>query len=399
MMALSLAVAITLEDNNVERLSRQMALSHLSQLVTTRRWNAEHNGVYVFVTDQSQPNPYLAKDPARDLTTTGGRLLTKINPAYMTRQLSELAAKTEAFRLHMTSLDPISPANAPTDWEREALKAFEMGAQEVHTFAEDDGVRSYRYMTPLKFLPDCIKCHELTSDNTGKIRGGITLTLLNPPNIDHSWTITGHLIIAVAGVGAITALGRKLIAIYAKTERDALIDPLTGVYNRRQLIDRLTQDLRASHRTGAPLGFIMLDIDNFKKYNDTFGHLEGDKALKAVASAMGLALRRPQDLAARFGGEEFVGVLPQTTMSGLMKVAERIRADVEGLAIPHPENEKHGVLTVSLGAALYDGKPEDPYSHETLTRLINQADVALYRAKELGRNRIEIAEGIKAGSG
>lgn len=99
--------------------------------VVYRRWNAGHGGVYVPVTGETQPNPYLSGIPERDITTPSGRLLTLVNPAYMTRQVHELAEQEYGVRGHITSLNPIRPENAPDPWEAEALKAFERGAAEV----------------------------------------------------------------------------------------------------------------------------------------------------------------------------------------------------------------------------------------------------------------------------
>jgi signal transduction histidine kinase len=145
-------------------------------VVLTRAWNAGHGGVYVPVSEQVQPNPYL-KHPRRDLTTDDGRRLTMINPAFMTRQISELAQKKGGTVFHITSLKPIRPANAPDGWERAALTAFEAGGKEVTEVVQAAGAPALlRYMAPLKVDPPCMACHAVQGYRVGDIRGGISVS-------------------------------------------------------------------------------------------------------------------------------------------------------------------------------------------------------------------------------
>ena len=153
---------------------RGAALFSLIELA--RDWNASHAGVYVPITDRTPPNPYL-KHPDRDLTTTNGIKLTLVNPAYMTRQISELAERSEGIRLHITSLNPIRPANKPDSREQDALRAFERGTKEVLTLTEDAGRVVYRYMAPLLVKQACLHCHDAQGYALGDIRGGISVTL------------------------------------------------------------------------------------------------------------------------------------------------------------------------------------------------------------------------------
>lgn len=145
------------------------------EIVTTRSWNASHGGVYLMVNEHVQPNPYL-KDSLRDLTTTNGLSLTKVNPAYMTRQISEIARTKEGILSHITSLNPIRPANKPDDWERKALGNFEQGAQEQFEMIEKDSSNMFRYMAPLLVEPSCLDCHAKQGYTLGQIQGGISIT-------------------------------------------------------------------------------------------------------------------------------------------------------------------------------------------------------------------------------
>lgn len=159
-------------------------------------------------------------------------------------------------------------------------------------------------------------------------------------------------------------------------------DPLTGLANRRRLDEYLQAQFMAARREQRCISFIMLDVDNFKAYNDRYGHPAGDRVLRDVAEVLRRGVRRASDLAARYGGEELAAVLPHTPLTGALQVAESIREAVIGLAIPH-EQTAAGYLTVSLGAASTENA-----ALMSPAELIAMADEALYRAKSAGRNRV-----------
>ena len=147
-------------------------------VVLTRAWNAEHGGIYLPVGDKIKPNPYL-EHPRRDLVTTDGTRLTMINPAYMTRLLSELAQEMDGATFRITSLRPIRPGNEADPWEKKALQEFENGRPELLEVvtAEGGGTRLLRYMAPLKVTPACLSCHIKQGYREGDVRGGISVTL------------------------------------------------------------------------------------------------------------------------------------------------------------------------------------------------------------------------------
>ncbi|MDY0269586.1 diguanylate cyclase [Trichloromonas sp.] len=158
-------------------------------------------------------------------------------------------------------------------------------------------------------------------------------------------------------------------------------DPLTHLSNRRYLMKTLEKELQRCERSQKSMALIMVDVDHFKPVNDTYGHQQGDVILKTLADQMKAHLR-DYDLAARFGGEEFALVLPETTLSEAEQVAERLRIAISELRIPANHNEIR--LTISLGVATY------PHPKvRTVDNLILEADRALYNAKEKGRNRVE----------
>src|SRR5262249_22608605 len=160
----------------------------------------------------------------------------------------------------------------------------------------------------------------------------------------------------------------------------------TGKANRRNLADSLELEWRRVRREGLPLSLVMIDIDHFKAYNDTYGHQKGDECLREVAQALRNGLHRPGDLVARYGGEEFALILPGTEAKGALAVAEALRSAVEGMAVPHAGSSSASVVTVSVGVG--SAMPGDLSTSETLLR---EADKALYEAKRSGRNRVRLA--------
>ncbi len=165
-----------------------------------------------------------------------------------------------------------------------------------------------------------------------------------------------------------------------KLRRLSFLDPMTGVPNRRYFNKHSQREWARASREGLPLALVMLDIDHFKEFNDQYGHLAGDRCLAQVAHRARRVLRRPSDLLARYGGDEFVAVLPNTDLDGANHIAEQIGLAISELRIS-VSHSPHRHLTVSLGTACRYPKPTDK-----LDALIAAADEALYRAKVAGRN-------------
>ena len=162
-------------------------------------------------------------------------------------------------------------------------------------------------------------------------------------------------------------------------EENAKVDALTGLHNRRWLEEMYTRELKRSNAGNLHLSAFMVDIDHFKRINDTYGHLVGDQVLIAVAKAI-LKCLRPTDMPVRYGGEEFTIFLPGTSVENAKIVGERLRAAIEALPIPLPNGEK---LSVTVSVGFTERKNED-----TVEAIIKRADDALYFAKESGRNRV-----------
>jgi diguanylate cyclase (GGDEF)-like protein/PAS domain S-box-containing protein len=171
------------------------------------------------------------------------------------------------------------------------------------------------------------------------------------------------------------ALEEQLLAL-------VMHDPLTGVRNRRSFDQSLRNEWRRCARGHRPMSVLMVDIDEFKRFNDSYGHQAGDEALCAVARAMGEQLSRSADLLARYGGEEFVVLLPDTDIDQAAVVADKLLAAVRELRQTHASSA-HGVVTISIGQA-----SAEPAAGSRAIDLIGAADQALYRAKAAGRNRV-----------
>lgn len=193
----------------------------------------------------------------------------------------------------------------------------------------------------------------------------------------------------------LTAIANQLVVavenshLYGLTKVLAITDELTGLFNYRELQNRLTQEIDRAARYGGPLSILMIDADGFKGYNDAYGHIAGDDALSELGGVLRLAVREV-DFVSRYGGEEFTVILPETDAAGAFVVAEKIREAVADHAFLDAENRVSHSLTVSVGVATYPTHAEDKES------LLREADDALYRAKREGKNRVRTPQAVRS---
>jgi diguanylate cyclase (GGDEF)-like protein len=197
--------------------------------------------------------------------------------------------------------------------------------------------------------------------------------------------------VALARIRTQLLLRRVVVALEEanrKLERLSFLDGLTNIANRRRFDEYLGLEWRRAQREQTPVSLILVDVDFFKLFNDHYGHEAGDEVLKRVAATLDATVGRPADLVARYGGEEFVVVLPGTDVQGAARLAERLRAAVAAMEIPHAQSRTAPHVTISLGVATIvparEGAPEG---------LVTAADQALYEAKREGRNRLAVAGG------
>ena len=197
-----------------------------------------------------------------------------------------------------------------------------------------------------------------------------------------------QVLIEIADVAGAVRRERMLKEQALELKKLSAFDALTGLANRRSLDDVLGREFRRAARGKLPMAIVMVDIDLFKPFNDTYGHPAGDRCLMDVAKAMQGLVNRPGDMVARYGGEEFIVVLPETDLEGAVAVARELRLGVQALRISHSISRHAGVVTISQGVAA-----SVPTVSDTFESLIAQADVALYAAKRAGRNRVAALRG------
>ncbi|MDH3973241.1 MAG: diguanylate cyclase [Deltaproteobacteria bacterium] len=181
-------------------------------------------------------------------------------------------------------------------------------------------------------------------------------------------------------------LAKKLAKQNELLKKLSATDSLTGIANRRSFFEHVKEEWKRSIRNKRSLSILMVDVDHFKHFNDTYGHHSGDDCLKLVSSTIHSLLNRPGDLIARYGGEEFIIILPDTHLKGAEIIANAVRSKVEDLAIYHGDIPTGNCVTISIGIASIE-----PTKENEVSKIIKAADKALYRAKAEGRNRVVTA--------
>ncbi|GBC60117.1 diguanylate cyclase response regulator [Desulfonema ishimotonii] len=219
------------------------------------------------------------------------------------------------------------------------------------------------------------------------IRSGANDYLLKDENIEDTILISVQKVLTMyrleqQNIRLIEDLARK----NKELERLSFSDGLTGIPNRRYFDEGGKQEWGRALREQIPLSLIMIDIDDFKSYNDACGHQMGDRCLQQVAHTLQRSLRRFGDFIARYGGEEFAAVLPNTPLNGALAIAETMRSDVMALNLSHPTSAISDRITISIGVS-----SAVPARNSDLSGLIQQADQALYQAKQTGRNQVAAA--------
>jgi len=374
----------------IEDQLRQQGRAFFQEVVLTRDWLAQHGGVYVPLTPGMQVNPYLSKVPGLKVVIQDrdGQHYTLKNPALVTREISEIAAGQGLFRFRITSLLPLNPQNAPDAFERRSLQNFARGETEAYGYVEESGRSFFRYMAPLPTKESCMPCHAAQGYRPGVMRGGISVSLDATETLAHMRENRFYLIVSAIGlVGLILAvilfISRVFIKDLKKAEAKLLEmatrDFLTGLLNRREALRRLNGEFRRGTRFGEPLTVILLDIDYFKKINDSHGHLVGDRVLQETGEVLRNTLRE-YDILSRYGGEEFLVGAVKANLDQAAQVAERVRLRVRELRVPGDENT---TVSITISAGVAQLRPG-----ESIDQLIARADEALYRAKGTGRDRV-----------
>lgn len=374
--------------------SHHAALKHLMYLKAEmlydntralQHWVGGHGGVYVEVPADYRSSPLLAKQPEHRVVTPGGRHLALVNTTVLMEGITDQSAAQRNARVRLTSQEPLNPDHQPAVWEHKGLEALAAGQLSWTELIDESEQQAYRFMRPMHLQENCLSCHRYakTGAATGDVVGAISVHL----DVSEDFAVhakaervmfLSYGAVWLVGLAGLTMTGRQWKGLLHALRQAATCDPLTGLWNRRELMRKLEHEMARSGRYGHPLAVIMLDIDHFKRVNDTHGHQAGDQVLKELAGFI-QATVRDSDLVARYGGEEILVLCPETDGGVAGQLAERIRRHVEEATIV--TSSARIQVTVSLGVAAY---PELP----TGTDLIQAADAAMYRAKQSGRNRV-----------
>ena len=369
---------------SILRVARTSAEISYEKDIIYRRWVSKQGGVYVPVSEMTPANPYL-KVPNRDITTSDGLSLTLVNPAYMSRQVNELATEMNHFRGHITSLNPIRPENRPDPWETEALKTFERATKETGSIKMTSGKEYFRFMRPFVTEKDCLKCHAAQGYKEGDIRGGISISIPMKPlrAIERSRIVEltlAHSFLCLIGLVGIVGGTRRLrrqTLMREKLEEELLslsmTDSLTGLHNRRGFISLAEQQLKLSNRNKRGMQLYFADLDGLKWINDTLGHEEGDKAIIEAATVFKETFRT-SDIIARLGGDEYAALAVDITDANSEIFTARLQSLID--TRNNQENRRYR-LSISVGCSYYD--PENPCS---LDELMAHADKLMYEHKQ-----------------
>ncbi len=378
---LSWALAVEHENTStLLQLKAEMLADHIQNL---QDWIGGHGGLYIRVGGDILPNPLLESLPERDFTTPTGELVTLYNSsAFLRETFKEFEAK-QGTQVRLISAEPINPINLPDSWEQSGLARLDSGANQVFEMTPIDSGADYRLLRPMQLQPRCLKCHSYADATLGRIVGAVSVTLdteseVAAHNKAERVVIASHLVLWAAGIIALMSIGSWWWILLNRLERSATRDVLTGLYNRQSLMEQFAGEVERAARYGHPLSVLMLDIDHFKCVNDDYGHQAGDAVLKGLSRTLGESVRGT-DVIGRYGGEEILIVCPETDAATARELAERIRATVA--ATPIKADSQAISITVSIGVSSFE-KGVD------VKALVKQADVALYQAKDSGRNRV-----------
>lgn len=388
----------------------QEASSLFNNIVNTRLWASKHEGIYVKAHDGIEPNPYLEDNHT---FTKDGTLLIKINPAWMTRQLSELSnERNKNYYFKITSLNPKNPHNKPDLFEREALTYLdEKKNEEFYTKLNH---KSYDLLGGLKVDESCLKCHKNQNYKVGDTMGGLRVSIPTEVYSQNVELITSKtnilfvitfftsivfIFIITYTINSIYTRERNILRLNKTLERKVIkrtkelleanekllkistSDFLTQIPNRRYFFEMGQKVFDLSKREELSICVLCIDIDFFKKVNDTYGHQTGDEVLKYVSTTLKNAIRK-SDILARTGGEEFMIIVNNTDENGANNLAEKIRKLLENKVFEYKGLKI--AITVSIGIS------QNIKNDESLDSIIARADKALYKAKENGRNQVQV---------
>ncbi|MDR4517299.1 MAG: diguanylate cyclase [Nitrosomonas sp.] len=387
-------------------LASNVAQAYIYRDIALRRWGTSHGGVYVPRSKHVKPNPLLSHISDRDIITPSGRKLTLINPVHILTQVMNEYNELPVPKSKVTAFPEIllnPEQNMPDQWELSALNAFKNGALSKKEVVNIGDTPHLRLMIPLFITAECLHCHASQNYKEGDLSGALGVAVpmtpyLNAKKESLSYIYMSYGFLWIIGIFSLTYFfsktrlhtqqlkltQNKLLQLNQELENLSFKDALTDIANRRSFDDALSREWKQARRNQKPLSLIMIDVDFFKIYNDFYGHQQGDNCLKTVAKTLALVAKRPKDMVARCGGEEFVLLLPETELKDAIQLAEECRERIQALKLKFELSEISDVVTISLGVCAITPQKDDVSGF-----LLKAADEALYSAKKMGRNRVE----------
>ena len=387
-------------------LASNVAQAYIYRDIALRHWGASHGGVYVPRSEHIKPNPLLSHISDRDVVTPSGKKLTLINPVHILTQVMNEYNELPVPKSKVTAFPEIllnPQQNMPDQWELSALNAFKNGAKSKKEVVKIDDTPHLRLMIPLFITTECLHCHSNQSYKEGDLSGALGVAVpmtpyLNAKKESLSYIYLSYGFLWIIGIFSLSYFfsqtrihtqqlklsQNKLLQLNQELENLSFKDALTDIANRRSFDNTLNREWKQARRNQKPISLIMIDVDFFKLYNDLYGHQQGDNCLKTIAQTLALVAKRPKDMVARYGGEEFVLLLPETEIKDAIQLAEECRQRIQALKLEFELSEISDVVTISLGVCTIT-----PRKDVMSELLLKAADKALYRAKKMGRNRVE----------
>ena len=379
--------------NQINDLVYREASIRLTTADHIRKWIVGFGGVYAKVTEEHQPNPYIPEIAGREIETKDGGKLTIANSISALNEIMGQDNRIVGAFIRFTAHNPLKESNHPDAWETLALERLSNGEKLVSGYTDYEDKPYFRMMQPLTLTPKCFKCHSYPNTyKLGDVIGGLDINVdLSVYSDLKDYTVSHHIlsyaIVWLVGGIAISFGGRKWKKFLLerdsfshKLQELAIHDPLTGFLNRHQSDLIFSNEIARAKRNSASFSVCLIDVDKFKDINDTYGHLAGDKVLKGLSSLYTPEIR-DSDYLIRYGGDEFMFVLTETSHEeSLLKAKE-----ICGLAAKHLieiSSDKSVSVTLSIGVASY------PQHGDTQKTLFEAADDRLYEAKAKGRNQV-----------
>ena len=321
--------------NNSLEMVKSSAVNSYNKDLIYRRWATMHGGVYVPVTDKTPPNPWLSNLPERDISTPSGKKLTLVNPAYMTRQVNELGNQQFGMEGHITSLNPLKPANTPDDWERKALLAFEQGVSQSASIEMIRGKEYFRFMKPFIVEQGCLNCHSKQGYKIGDIRGGISVSVPWEPVKKHLFSYLLLIFFTYGGIWIIGIAGAWFIMkrIHDHQKKQAKMEDSTGKSELlyRNLFDKANE------------GLILLSMEGkLVEVNNSFAEMHG----YTVDEMKNIDIKE-------------LDVLNEKAFKGRAEVMQRLNAgETVRFEVEHYHKDGH-LVTLSATVSLFDigGRP------------------------------------------